>query len=78
MSQYVNEKAEEYFDEVISERMAGWKNQPIEKRDRQAITRLIYTVKHKPLSDYLELKRRDFELIGQRMDQTKFQQLLFT
>ena len=72
LSQYDGEKAEEYFDRVISERMAGWKNEPTEERDRQAITRFIYTVKHMPLSDYLELKRRDFELIGQRMDQAKF------
>ena len=26
LSQYDGEKAEEYFDKVISERMAGWKN----------------------------------------------------
>ena len=64
LSQYDGEKAEEYFDRVISERMHGWKNEPVEERDRQAIARFIYTVKHKPLSDYLELKRRDFELIG--------------
>merc|ERR1712026_643984 len=72
------EKAEEYFDRVISERMNGWKDEPVEERDRQAIARFIYTVKHKPLSDYLELKRRDFELIGQRMDQAKFRELMFT
>ena len=58
--------------------MHGWKNEPIEERDRQAIARFIYTVKQKPLSDYLELKRRDFELIGQRLDQSKFRELMFT
>ena len=30
------------------------------------------------LSDYLELKRRDFELIGQRMVQSRFRELMFT
>ena len=58
--------------------MHGWKNEPVEERDRQAIARFIYTVKHKPLSDYLELKRRDFELIGQRLDQSKFRELMLT
>ena len=78
LSQYDGEKAEEYFDRVISERMHGWKDEPVEERDRQAIARFIYTVKHKPLSDYLELKRRDFELLGQRLDQSKFRELMFT
>ena len=47
----LNEKVEEYFDRVITERMAGWKIEPVEEIDRQAITRLIYTNIHKPLSD---------------------------
>ena len=77
LSQLDNEIADEYFNQVITKRITGWKDEPVEERYRQATIRLIYTNKHKAIFYHLERKRRDFELIGKSLDQATFRERMF-